>query len=273
MNRFFSAACLLASLAIAPISSRAQTTEPTVAYTGPRYPGGPDSLRALAYRSTRLVSPAPTGKTMLLFEIGNDGRPVNFKLVPPPGPVNPTLLKAAGEATEYIRERMLPWQLSAPDPKAKHTTELAKNALLLDFSNLPLGARPYSYAEQQPRFSALAKVLGSRQLQYVKPPLTDPAQRAAYISSVKGLVHYTQMQVRYPAEALRRQQEGQVYVSFEVAENGAIEHPEILGTAGSALDAEVLRVVQQLPAADAPALLDGRPVRVHYALPITFKIQ
>jgi len=57
-----------------------------------------------------------------------------------------------------------------------------------------------------------------------------------------------------------------------VAENGAIEHPRILGTAGRALDAEVLRMAEKLPAATTPPQLQGRPVRVFYVLPVTFKI-
>ena len=81
------------------------------------------------------------------------------------------------------------------------------------------------------------------------------------------------MQAVYPSEALRSHQQGTVYVYFEVTESGAIEHAAILGTAGRALDAEVLKAVQKLPAATSPAMLRGKPVRVGYALPITFKIQ
>jgi periplasmic protein TonB len=136
----------------------------------------------------------------------------------------------------------------------------------------PPDTRPYSYADQLPLFPAMEKLLGARPLQYINPPLTDPVKRLAYVSSTKGLVHYVQMQVRYPAEALRYQQEGRVFASFEIAETGALENVEILGTAGRVLDAEVLRIVQRLPAAGSPAMLKGRPVRAHYVLPITFKI-
>ena len=174
---------------------------------------------------------------------------------------------------DYLQERMLPWQLGTPDPEAKPIAESPKDAFVLDFSNTPVKARPYSYAEQSPQFPAMEKMMGARQLQYIDPSLSDPAKRAAFVSSARGLVIYVQMNVRYPAEALRYQQQGRVYASFEVAETGTIEQAEILGTAGPALDAEVLRVVQRLPAAGSPALVQGRPVRVHYLLPITFKIQ
>lgn len=90
------------------------------------------------------------------------------------------------------------------------------------------------------------------------------------------MARLVQMRVKYPREALMRQQQGVVCAYFEVAENGAIEHPRILGTAGQALDAEVLRMVEKLPAATTPPQLQGQPVRVFYiipvTLPVTFKI-
>lgn len=263
----------LGLLAAPALHAQTTTVSSLADYTGPRYPGGPDSLRALVYRSTRQVGAAPSGKTMVLFELGADGRPGKFEFVTPPGSINVPLLRAAGAAVGYLQQRMLTWQLGTPDPEAKPAAEAPKNAFVLDFSNTAIDARPYSYAEQLPRFPAMEKMLGARQLLYGNPSLADPAKRAAFVSSTKGLVTYVQMNVRYPAEALRNQQEGRVYASFEVAETGAIEQAEILGTAGRALDAEVLRVVQQLPAAGTPAFTQGRPVRVHYVLPITFRIQ
>ena len=62
-------------------------------------------------------------------------------------------------------------------------------------------------------------------------------------------------------------------VYFEVAENGAVENPQILASAGGALDAEVRQAVRSLRPATTPAQLNGRPVRVFYVLPMTFKIQ
>ena len=64
-----------------------------------------------------------------------------------------------------------------------------------------------------------------------------------------------------------------VYLYFEVAETGAIERPEVMGTANPSLDEETLRVVKLLPSATSPALLRSQPVRVYYVLPITFRIQ
>lgn len=77
----------------------------------------------------------------------------------------------------------------------------------------------------------------------------------------------------YPAEALRAREQGTVYAGFEVAESGAIEHPEILGSVGRSLDAGVLRALAALPAATASAQLRGQPVRVRCVLPLKLIIQ
>lgn len=246
-------------LSTAPLAL-AQTSAPTAAYTGPRYPGGPDSLRALVYRSTRLAVPAPVGKMLVQFELKNGQQPHNFKLLPAPGPMNLGLVTAAATSLSYLEEQMRVWQAGTPDPDTEaNAGQDMQFMLVLDFEAKQT-QQPYAYVDQNPIFGQ---------------PLAQGRNysSATFDSSLKGLGRRIQMQVKYPREALMRQQEGVVYACFEVAENGVIEHSVILGTAGPALDAEVLRHVRKLPAATAPPQLQGRPVRAFYVLPVTFKIQ
>ena len=245
-------------------ASAAQTGPPPAAYTGPRFPGGPDSLRALVYRSTRLVTPAPAGRMLVQFELKNGQQPHGFKLLPAPGPMNLPLINASASSLNYLEAQMPAWQPGPPDPDA--TANASRDIqcnLVLDFM-ADQTARPYTYADQNPVFAQpLAKT--RTQSRNSSPTTFD--------SSPRSMARLVQMQVKYPREALMRQQQGVVYAYFEVAENGAIEHPQILGTAGQALDAEVLRMVEKLPAATTPPQLQGRPVRVFYILPVSFKIQ
>lgn len=162
------------------------------------------------------------------------------------------------------------WEPGPPDPDNKFG-EFPAISLLLDFTAAE-AAQPYAYSDQQPVFPDFGLVLRARNDPYVARLLQNPASLRDLDSSPRGLARFIQIQTKYPAAALRNRQQGQVFAYFEVAENGAIEHPQIVGTAGPALDAEVLRVVQQLPAATAPARLQGRPVRVYYVLPISFKM-
>lgn len=251
---FGSAALAQAQTALAPAPA---------AYVGPRYPGGPDSLRALVYRSTRLATPAPEGRMLVRFELKDGQHPHDFKLLPAPAPLNLALINASATALNYLEAQMPAWQAGLPDPDATENTKRdVQCSLLLDFT-ADQTTQPYAYADQNPVF---AQPLAKARKQIISStPTLD--------SSPQGMTRLMQTQVKYPRAALVHEEEGTVYAYFEVAENGAIEHSEILGTATPALDAEVLRLVKKLPAATTPPQLRGRPVRVFYILPVTFKIQ
>lgn len=269
MANYLAALLLTAGLTLSATSLRAQAPAPP-AYAGPRYPGGPDSLRALVGRSIRQTVPPPSGRMLVQFELRPDGRPTRYTMLRPPGPLNKPLVEATAKALDYLEAHMPAWQPAPPDPETT-TTEAPKINLVVDFGT-PLEAQPYPYADQNPVFGTLVQALPARIATRRDKLLADPVRRDKFQSSLGGLVAFTQMQVLYPAEALRNQQQGTVYASFQVAENGSIEQLEILGTAGRALDAEVRRALQQLPAATAPAQFQSKPVRVSYVLPITFRV-
>ena len=247
-------------LALAAPATAQTISPPTAAYTGPRFPGGPDSLRALVGRSTRQATPIPTGRLAVEFELFNGQQPRNFKLLPIPASANAELGKAGAVALAYLQAHMPNWQAGVPDKQTVLSGQNPKMALVLEFAPSSIASRAYAYSDQNPVLSA--PVVPGR-----------GHSRPTPIYSTPNLIGQIQRQTRYPGKALREMQMGVVYVAFEVAENGAIERPEVLGTVSPELDSETLLVVSSLPAATAPALLQGRPVRVAYVLPITFKIQ
>lgn len=251
-------------------TAQAQTTAPAAAYTGHRYPGGPDSLRALVYRSTHTTTPASAGRMLVKVALTEDGQPRAFTLVQPPERVRPDLQKAATAAVGYLKAHMQNWQLGTPDPE-ESTKNPPMVGLILDFST-PAAAQPLNYADQEPTFPDLATLLHAQQNKFYERALRDPKLKARLASSSKGLAPFVQMQVSYPPAAMRQRQQGIVYAYFEISETGAVERPAILGTAGDILDDEVLRVLQSLPAATAPPVLQGQPARVFYILPVTFKM-
>ncbi len=271
-NTFVRLITLMALLAARGLHAQATAVSSLADYTGPRYPGGPDSLRALVGRSTRQAGAAPAGHALVQFQLGPDGRPEKYALITPPGRATDPLAEAATNALRYLEVHMPAWQLSTPAPEATPGDKFSRINLVLDFA-APSTAQAYVYAEQQPVFGTLAQLVPSHHGRYMDEILADPIKRAQFQSSARGLVTFCQMQVRYPPEALRAHQQGTVYASFEISESGAIEQPEILGSVGRSLDVEVLRVLATLPAATAPAQLHGQPVRMRYVLPITFIIQ
>ena len=68
--------------------------------------------------------------------------------------------------------------------------------------------------------------------------------------------------------------QGKVYVSSIIEKEGSVTHAAIqkgIKGDGNACNDEALRVVRLLPQF-MPGMMNGRPVRVKYILPITFKI-
>lgn len=263
-----------AALLFATPAALAQTNASALAtYTGPRYPGGPDSLRALIARSTRMTTPAPTGRMLVQFELQPDGRPSHFNVVRPPAK-DKLLAAATATAVQYLEAHMLTWQPASNKNKAPTEPEREpKINLLIDFTT-PSVSQPYYYADQNPTFANVVQNLRAQYTKLKNRPMTDAEMEESFAfgASAKGLAKYIQYQVRYPAQAMRGGESGTVYAYFEVAENGAIEQATILGSAGSNLDEEVLRVVKSLSTATTSAALHGQPVRVYYIMPVTFKM-
>ncbi len=85
-----------------------------------------------------------------------------------------------------------------------------------------------------------------------------------------GGLESIQREMRYPETARRAGIEGRVYVQFVVDEEGNVAYPRVTRGIGGGADEEALRVVSQ--AKFRPAMQRGMPVKVHYTLPIFFRL-
>ena len=88
---------------------------------------------------------------------------------------------------------------------------------------------------------------------------------------MKGLMEYLHKQIKYPKEAVDKKVEGRVLVQFIVSKEGDIVEPKILRSVDAPLDAEALRVINNLPKWK-PGMQKGKPVAVRFTVPITFKL-
>ena len=84
-------------------------------------------------------------------------------------------------------------------------------------------------------------------------------------------IKYLAVNVKYPKEAAKRKIQGRVIVDFVVNRDGSITDANVVKSVHYLLDEEALRVVKTMPKWN-PGILDGKPVRVKYSLPINFKI-
>ncbi len=85
------------------------------------------------------------------------------------------------------------------------------------------------------------------------------------------LYNYLQENVNYPEEARRKNIEGRVLVKFVVNEDGHISDCSVIKGIGGGCDQEALRVIAAMPPWK-PGMLNGKPVKVYFTQPISFRL-
>lgn len=86
-----------------------------------------------------------------------------------------------------------------------------------------------------------------------------------------GGIKALQKQAKYPKRAQNAGIEGRVTVQFIVNKDGNVENAKVMRGIGGGCDEEALRVVRN--ADFKPGRQRGKPVRVQFSVPITFKLQ
>ncbi len=88
---------------------------------------------------------------------------------------------------------------------------------------------------------------------------------------VQALMHFLQINIKYPSKAREKGLQGKVIVKFIIDVDGTVIDQEILknGTGSPELGEEAMRVVLQMPKW-IPGTQKGKPVKVYFTLPITF---
>ena len=77
--------------------------------------------------------------------------------------------------------------------------------------------------------------------------------------------------LRYPEIAQEMGIQGRVYVNFIISKNGSITNIRMRGPDKN-LEKEAARIIGKLPKM-TPGKQRGRPVRVPFSIPITFRLQ
>jgi protein TonB len=250
---------LLLILLLAGSAAKAQHRAPAMwlfndsdltTYTGPRYRGGPDSLRASVQRVLRQASPTLVGQLFVRLELDQAGQIRKLELLPPPDRTTVLLSrnKEVKAIIQQLQSKLANW-LPVPSGSPEATARATSIILPLPFGTGPV---PLVYSDENPAFPAALP--GS--------PTRDTS-----------VLDFLQRQFRYPVEDLRNQVQGKVYLYFEVSETGAVEQRRIAGSLSRTIDAEVMRVLQLLPNALTPPRYQGQAVRVAYVMPITLSIR
>lgn len=87
-----------------------------------------------------------------------------------------------------------------------------------------------------------------------------------------ALMQFIKKTLKYPPFAAENGIQGRVTLSFTVEKDGSIGNIEVMRSPADELSKEAIRVVSAMPKWK-PGKQRGKPVRVKYVLPITFRLQ
>ena len=88
----------------------------------------------------------------------------------------------------------------------------------------------------------------------------------------QAMMDFVAKNVQYPQEARDKEISGRVLVGFIVEKDGGIGDVKVVKGIGGGCDEEAVRVVKAMPKWK-PGKDKGKPVRVSYVMPFTFKLQ
>ena len=92
-----------------------------------------------------------------------------------------------------------------------------------------------------------------------------------YPGGLSALHKFIASEVRFPAEARRNNEIGEVIVAFTVGVDGSISGVRVLKSVSESLDKEAVRVIKQMKYW-YPGKRNGKPVRADMSIPINFKL-
>lgn len=97
-------------------------------------------------------------------------------------------------------------------------------------------------------------------------------QLPEFPGGMPGLGRFITENLRYPPDAQRAGQQGQVIVSFTVCTDGTLCDYEVLKSVSGLIDQEALRVVKRSSGKWKPGIQRGEPVRVKFNMPLNFTL-
>ena len=106
----------------------------------------------------------------------------------------------------------------------------------------------------------------------INPEAFDVVEKMPeYPGGIEGLMKFLSENVRYPEAASKAGIQGRVLVNFIVEKDGRISNIHVINKVNDYLDAEAIRVVGVMPKW-TPGMHEGKPVRVKYTVPISFRL-
>ena len=107
--------------------------------------------------------------------------------------------------------------------------------------------------------------------------LSDMEEMPEFPGGTEALKEYLDKNMKYPAEAKEKGTQGRVIVQFVVDEKGKVTSPKIARSVDPSLDAEALRLIENMPQWTPGKKTDekgkSKAVATQYTLPIAFRME
>jgi TonB family C-terminal domain len=116
-----------------------------------------------------------------------------------------------------------------------------------------------------------AEVKLSEPQQGKNTPYTTVEVMPQFPGGTKALSRYISSNLKYPAQALKNEIQGKVYIRFIVTENGDITKATVMRSLNKDCDKEAIRVIRNMPKWK-PGKQNGVRVPVYYTIPIQFSL-
>jgi len=166
---------------------------------------------------------------------------------PPPPPPAPEVLEVV-EDEEEVEETII----ESTETDQEEIVEVEDVEVEEEFDDDPV---PFAVIEDVPIYPGCEKVAKSE-------------RRACFQDQINK---HIRKNFRYPEIAQEMGIQGRVYVNFVIAKDGSITNVRMRGPDKN-LEKEAARIISKLPSM-TPGKQRGRPVRVPFSIPITFRLQ
>lgn len=128
------------------------------------------------------------------------------------------------------------------------------------------------YAKSDERKKDYVVVVKSKDKEAEKMKIFDVVEHMPeFPGGMEEMMKYLSTNIRYPEAAHKAGKQGRVIVNFVVEADGTISNANVLRSVSEELDAEALRVVENMPKWK-PGMQNGKAVRVKYTIPISFRL-
>ena len=183
--------------------------------------------------------------------------------------------------SDNVRNRLAKETFLYPDGKTREE-------VVISFKEMPNGGENRTYVRKNfypdgvLQYEESMNENGEQATAYYKPngkKEKNPKERFDLFLSMPefpggqaALINFLSENVKYPAIALENGIQGRVLVQFVVDKDGSISNVAVARTGGDpSLDKEAVRVIKMMPRW-IPGMQRGKPVRVKYKVPVTFRL-